>query len=101
MYNTIEASVLKNMVPPLEFYRQELPQMPPPRQVGGWSDGGLCPFHDDHRTGNFRVNVDTGAFTCFACGAKGTDILAFTQLRHGLSFPDAIVAIAQAWGLSA
>lgn len=31
----------------------------------------LCPFHEDQRLGNFRVNMKTGFFMCWACGAAG------------------------------
>lgn len=92
------AATLKSAIAPAAFYRVEVPTMPTPRRDHGWVDGGLCPFHDDHRARNFRVNLDTGAFTCFSCGAKGADVIAFTRLRHGLSFPDALAALADAWG---
>lgn len=89
---------IKSYIPPSEFYRAELPAMPPPRG-GGWRDGGLCPFHDDKHTGSFRVNHETGAFTCFSCGTKGRDIIAFIQHRDGLSFPDAVQKLTNEWGL--
>ena len=95
----IDASHIKSTVSPREFYRVELPGMPVPRRRNGWTSGGLCPFHDDHHAGNFRINLDTGAFHCFACGARGGDIVAFTQARHGLTFPDAVAAIAGEWGI--
>lgn len=31
----------------------------------------LCPFHDDRSFGNFQMNLHTGFFFCWACGAKG------------------------------
>ena len=54
---------------------------------GRWRSA-VCPFHDDTRP-SLRVNVDTGAFKCMACGAKGGDVLAFHRQRHGLSFAQA------------
>lgn len=81
-----------------DFYRSELPAMPPPRG-GGWRDGGLCPFHADKQAGSFRVNLETGAFTCFSCGAKGGDIIAFIQQRDGLSFPESVQKLSDEWGL--
>jgi len=95
----IDARKLKARIPPGSFYALELPGMPPPKRDEGWTNGGLCPFHDDRHSGNFRVNLDTGAFTCFACGAKGSDVIAFVQLRDGLSFPEALRALADAWGV--
>lgn len=56
----------------------------------GWCDGGLCPFHPDHSRGSFRVNINTGAFKCFSCGAKGSNILKFLMAKHGLNFKDAV-----------
>jgi hypothetical protein len=95
---TLDAGALKTGVPPLDFYRTELPNMPAPRRDYGWVSAGLCIFHPDTHAGNFRVNLDTGGFCCFACGCKGADIISFTQTRHGLSFPDAMKAIAETWG---
>lgn len=89
---------VKFNIPPAEFYRAELPAMPPPRG-SGWRDGGLCPFHDDKHTGSFRVNLETGAFVCFSCGSKGGDIIAFIQQRDGLSFPEALNKLSNEWGL--
>lgn len=54
---------------------------------GQWRTA-LCPFHPDARP-SLRVNVDTGAYRCMACGQKGRDVLAFHRARHGLSFPQA------------
>ena len=86
------------VISPSDFYRSELPTMPAPRG-GGWRDGGLCPFHDDHKAGSFRVHLDSGGFKCFACDAAGGDIVAFTQLRDGLGFVDAVHKLASDWGL--
>jgi DNA primase len=54
---------------------------------GRWRSS-LCPFHDDTRP-SLRVNVETGAYRCMACGARGGDVLDFHRARHGLSFPQA------------
>lgn len=89
---------VKNDVAPSRFYHAELPAMSPPRG-GGWRDGGLCPFHNDRKSGSFRVNLDTGAYVCFSCGARGGDIIAFIQQRDGLSFRDAVGKIADEWGV--
>lgn len=89
---------IKFNIPPVEFYRIELPDMPPPRG-GGWCNGGLCPFHDDKHAGSFCVNLETGGFNCFSCGTRGGDIIAFIQQRDGLSFPDAVHKLTNEWGL--
>lgn len=85
----LSAATVKVAVPPSAYYPAELPSMPAPQRAG-WTDAGLCPFHADKHAGNFRVNLATGAYRCFACGAKGGDVLAFHQQRHGLNFPDAL-----------
>lgn len=54
---------------------------------GRWRSA-LCPFHDDHSP-SLRVNAETGAFRCMACGAHGGDVLAFHRARYGLSFAQA------------
>ena len=89
---------IKTHIPPADFYHAELLAMPLPRG-SGWRDGGLCPFHADKHAGSFRVNLETGAFTCFSCGAKGGDIIAFIQQRDGMSFPEAVQKLTDEWGI--
>lgn len=55
---------------------------------GGEWKNTICQFHDDSKP-SLRVRLDSGAFKCHACGAHGGDILAFHQLRYGLSFVEA------------
>jgi hypothetical protein len=90
----LSADVLKAALPAATYYARALPGMPPPKR-GGWVDGGLCPFHTDSHRGNFRVNLETGAYTCFACGTKGGDIIAFHREVNNLLFPEAINDLAQ------
>lgn len=90
----LSPDVLKAAVPPATYYAEELPDMPTARRSTGWVLGGLCPFHTDTRAGNFRVNLDHGGYLCFACGAKGGDILDFHMAHHGQDFEQAIDAIA-------
>lgn len=54
---------------------------------GRWRSA-VCPFHDDTHP-SLRIDVETGAFRCMACSAKGGDVLEFHRLRHGLSFTQA------------
>ena len=61
----------------------------------GWVDGGLCPFHADNHPGSYRVNLLTGGFICFACGAKGGDIIAHYQQAHDISFAQALKELAR------
>lgn len=95
-----QAKRIKECVSPQEFYREQLPCLPPPKRDAGWVSGGLCPFHDDRRTGNFRVNLNTGAFKCFACGARGGDVIDFLQRRDKLTFCEALKALKNMWGVA-
>lgn len=51
---------------------------------GNWAQG-LCPFHDDHNP-SFSVNLKHGGFHCFACGARGRDVLDFHRRITGQAF---------------
>jgi DNA primase len=93
----LNADTVKNSITPLDFYRYELPNVPLIKH--GWSDGGLCPFHDDRKTGSFRVNLETGAFKCFSCGMAGGDVFAFIMALYGLTFYEALTKIADDWGI--
>jgi DNA primase len=57
------------------------------RGRGAWRDA-LCPFHEDTKP-SLRVRVETGAFRCMTCGARGGDVLAFLRVRYGLGFVEA------------
>lgn len=76
---------------PAEYFEREGIEL---RGRGGWRDA-LCPFHQDSRP-SLRVNVESGAFKCMACGASGGDLVDFHRLRHGLSFVEAARALG-AW----
>ena len=53
---------------------------------GRWKTGP-CHFHGG--SDSLRVNVQSGAFCCMACGVKGGDVLAYTMQRHGMEFVQA------------
>ena len=95
----MNASDTKSCIDTADFYRFELPDIPQTHRRG-WVSGGLCPFHADKRAGSFRVNLETGAFKCFSCGTSGGDIIAFLQVRGGLSFPEVLKRISSDWGLA-
>jgi DNA primase len=61
---------------------------------GAWRSARCC-FHDDHRP-SLRVNIETGAFRCMACGAHGGDVLDFHRLRTGRDFTSAAAELG-AW----
>jgi len=66
---------------PLLYYRQELPSLV---MHGEWAQAP-CPFHND-RNPSLSVNITSGGFICFACGAKGGDIIDFHRKRYQLGF---------------
>lgn len=45
----------------------------------------LCPFHAD-TSPSLSVNIHSGGFYCFSCGAKGGDTVSFLMQRDGLDF---------------
>ena len=96
----LDADTVKRGISPVEFYESELTKMKPPKRFG-WTEAGLCPFHTHTHAGPFRVHTESGAFRCFACDAKGPDIIAFVMLRHGLNFREALSKLAADWGLTA
>ena len=62
------------------------------RKSGAQNFSGLCPFHKE-KTGSFSVNAAHGYFYCFGCHEKG-DVFTFVMKLEGLSFPEAVRAIA-------
>lgn len=58
-----------------------------PQGRGAWRMA-QCPFHDDTHA-SLGVNVETGAFRCHACGAKGGDVLDFERQYTGHGFKQA------------
>ncbi len=94
----LNANFIKNSLNPRDYYQHELPKTAFKKQ--DWNDGGLCPFHSDHKPGSFRVNLITGAYKCFACGAAGGDVIAFAMALYGLQFVDALAKLADDWGLA-
>ena len=56
-----------------------------------------CPFHQE-KTPSFTLNTERGIFKCFGCGKAG-DAIAFLQELNGLSYPEALEAIAQKYSI--
>jgi hypothetical protein len=79
----------KDLLPPARsFYERELGELRRPAR--GWaSPKAGCPFHDSESKTSFSVNLDTGGFYCFGCGAKGGDVVAFVMLRDKVDFKTA------------
>ena len=86
----------------MTFDRRNLPE-----PVGYYEAAGLvfrerkgkwrttrCEFHGG--SDSMRINTDSGAFACMACGASGGDVLAYEMLATGAEFIDACKALG-AW----
>ena len=58
---------------------------------------GLCPFHGE-KTASFSVAPDKGIYYCFGCH-KGGSVINFEMEIEGLSYPDAVRALAKRAGL--
>ena len=58
---------------------------------------GLCPFHGE-KTASFSVAPDKGIYYCFGCH-KGGSVINFQMEIEGLSYPDAVHALAKRAGL--
>ena len=58
---------------------------------------GLCPFHGE-KTASFSVAPDKGIYYCFGCH-KGGGAVNFMMEVEGLSYPDAVRALAKRAGM--
>lgn len=83
----------------MTFDRRNLPE-----PVGYYEAAGLvfrerkgkwrttrCEFHGG--SDSMRINTDSGAFACMACGASGGDVLAYEIQATGAEFIDACKAL--------
>jgi hypothetical protein len=99
-YTKLDAFTIKGSINPNDFYLREQNLHSFGHGSGQWAIAGLCPFHDDKKHGSFKINLITGAFRCWSCGACGCDIIAFIQKRDGLEFIDTLRKSCSDWGLS-
>ena len=58
---------------------------------------GLCPFHEE-RTPSFSVDPREKLYHCFGCGVGG-DVIKFVEEKEGLSFPEAVEALGDRYGV--
>jgi hypothetical protein len=79
---------VRNSLPsPADYYRTYFPYLPstPTRD---WMNVSCC-FHED-KNPSLSINFRSGGFHCFACGAKGGDIVGFHMQRYGMSFVETV-----------
>jgi DNA primase len=67
------------------------------RKSGAQRYTGLCPFHKE-KTGSFSVNATGRYYYCFGCHETG-DVFKFVMKLDGLSFPEAVRAVAAKAGI--
>lgn len=83
--------IIKKGFPPAKFYSLFLNGTLGKPKSNGWHEwNGLCPFHDDHKSGSFDINVRTGGYKCHSCSASGGDILDFYMAKENLGFTDTL-----------
>lgn len=63
----------------------------------GHEFSGLCPFHNE-KSPSFTVNDQKGFYHCFGCSAHG-DVIGFMMNTEGLEFRDAVVRLADDFGI--
>lgn len=51
-----------------------------------------CCFHNDSNP-SLSINLKSGGFNCFSCGAKGGDVIAFHQQHLSLGFHEALLQL--------
>lgn len=94
----LDVAAIKRAINPYDFYLRELSLYSYGHRSGSWLTAGLCPFHEDKKAGSFKINVDTGAFKCWSCNAKGGDIIKFLRQRDHLEFREALEMLSKQWG---
>jgi hypothetical protein len=59
---------------------------------GGWAQT-KCIFHGGNSKTSLGLNLRSGGFYCFSCGANGGDVIAFVRLRDRVDFANACRAL--------
>ena len=67
------------------------------KRSGSSSFKGLCPFHNE-KTPSFHVDSARQSYHCFGCG-KGGDVFRFLMEKEGMTFYDAVHALASRAGV--
>ncbi len=68
------------------------------KKAGAQNYSGLCPFHNE-KTASFSVHATRQFYHCFGCGASG-DVFSFVQKIENITFPEAVRAVAQKFGIA-
>ena len=68
-----------------------------PLKRSGRNFKALCPFHDE-KTPSFMVHPEKGIYKCFGCG-KGGNVIHFVMEREHLTFPEAVRALGERYGI--
>lgn len=93
----LNVTKIKDHINPYDFYLREQNLCRYGYRSNSWVVAGLCPFHEDNRAGSFKINVETGAFKCWSCGASGGDIITFLQKRDDLDFLETLRKLSNEW----
>ena len=91
---------IKQHIDPIWYFENRIVQfnLRPKRSSDGWITTGLCPFHADRRPGSLSLNLETGSFRCWSCGAKGGDIIEFEKKLRNAPFAETIRALSIEFG---
>lgn len=83
----------------VEKIRQKVIKELPFEDVAAWVFGNphpaawVCPFHDDHKPGSFKINRKANGFKCFSCGESGNAVKLVQKIEN-CSFLTALAKIA-------
>ncbi len=94
-HKSIDKTEILKRLDKTKFYKERIPSL----QINGKPEVvGLCPFHNDTNP-SLSVNLDTGLYRCYACGAKG-DVFTFHQETNGVDFLTALEELAVYTGVT-
>ena len=70
---------------PIDYFARFFEKLSPNRKFSSVK----CPFHGDCNP-SLSLNLVTGSFKCFGCGANGNDIVDFHRLKYGTGFVETV-----------
>jgi len=79
-----DQQVYSSMPTPSDYYSTKLEKFHPNKREAT----ALCPFHKE-KNPSFSVNLNTGQFICFSCGARG-NMITFQSKLYNQSYQEAI-----------